>query len=40
MEKKLTVDLMLLDINMPEMNGFQVLEQMNRFRWIDEIRSS
>ena len=37
MEKKLTVDLMLLDINMPEMNGFQVLEQMNRFRWIDEI---
>ena len=26
MEKKLTVDLMLLDINMPEMNGFQVLE--------------
>ena len=28
---------MLLDINMPEMNGFQVLEQMNRFRWIDEI---
>ena len=37
MEKKLTVDLMLLDINMLEMNGFQVLEQMNRFRWIDEI---
>lgn len=37
MEKKLTVDLMLLDINMPEMNGFQVLEQMNRFWWIDEI---
>lgn len=26
MEKKLTVDLMLLDINMLEMNGFQVLE--------------
>ena len=34
LEKDLTVDLMLLDIHMPEMDGFQVLEQMDRFRWI------
>lgn len=32
LEKDLTVDLMLLDIHMPEMDGFQVLEQMDRFR--------
>ena len=31
------VDLMLLDITMPEMDGFQVLETMQRFHWIDEI---
>ena len=37
LERDLTVDLMLLDINMPEMNGFQVLEQMNHFHWINEI---
>ncbi len=37
LEKNLMVDLVLLDINMPEMDGFQVLEQMNRFHWIDEI---
>ena len=30
-------DLMLLDINMPQMNGFQVLEHMREFQWIDEI---
>ena len=30
------IDLMLLDINMPQMNGFGVLEWMNRFQWIDE----
>ena len=27
----------LMEKKLPEMNGFQVLEQMNRFRWIDEI---
>ena len=29
LQKDLMVDLMLLDINMPEMNGFQVLERMD-----------
>ena len=31
------IDLMLLDINMPKVDGFTVLEYMNQFRWIDEI---
>ena len=30
------IDLMLLDINMPQMNGFQVLEHMREFQWIDQ----
>lgn len=37
LQQNLTIDLMLLDINMPEMNGFQVLERMNTFHWINEI---
>ena len=31
------IDLMLLDINMPQMNGFQVLEHMRELQWIDEV---
>lgn len=30
------VDLLLLDITMPEIDGFGVLEAMNRYRWIEE----
>lgn len=31
------IDLLLLDIVMPEMDGFQVLEAMNQNHWIEEI---
>ncbi len=31
------IDLLLLDIVMPEMDGFQVLETMNKNHWIEEI---
>ena len=37
LQQDLEIDLVLLDINMPEMDGFQVLEQMNRFEWSSEI---
>ena len=32
-----SVDLLLLDIMMPNMDGFDVLTMMNQYHWIDEI---
>ena len=37
LEKNVSIDLILLNINMPEMNGFEVLEEMNRYHWIQEV---
>ena len=31
------IDLLLLDIVMPEMDGFEVLSIMNRQHWIDDL---
>ena len=33
------IDLLLLDIMMPEMDGFEVLAMMNKYHWIDEVPS-
>lgn len=37
LQQDMNIDLVLLDINMPKIDGFAVLEHMNQFRWIDEI---
>lgn len=31
------IDLMVLDMVMPDMDGFAVLETMNRYHWIEQI---
>ena len=36
-EKKDKIDLMFLDIVMPNCNGFEVLEEMNETGWIEDV---
>lgn len=37
LQKRAEIALVLLDFIMPEMDGFAVLDMMNRYHWIDEI---
>ena len=37
LRQDMNIDLVLLDINMPKIDGFAVLEHMNQFHWIDEV---
>ena len=37
LQSRSDIDLVLLDVWMPEPDGFGVLEYMNRFRWIEDI---
>ena len=37
MQSDENIDLLLLDIMMPEMDGFEVLAMMNKYHWIDEV---
>lgn len=37
LNRDIDVDIILLDINMPQMDGFEVLEIMKQRRWLDEI---
>ena len=37
LQTRADIDLLLLDIMMPELDGFDVLTMMNKYHWIDEI---
>ena len=37
LQQDMNIDLLLLDINMPQIDGFGVLERMNQFRWIEDL---
>ena len=37
MQSDENIDLLLLDIMMPEMDGFEVLAMMKKYHWIDDI---